>query len=98
MQAIAISQWVGVGVTTLTTSTWPSSVAVVVKGARADLGRNTLGGLQLHIDDAHQLASGNSGVFLGMKAPQIADANDCRSDFFHAAAIMPKLMYAGLKR
>lgn len=65
---------------------------MTLEGANAKLGGELLARFGKRVDDGDQLTIGGLSVFLRVKPPQIARADDCRSDFAHDKAIMPLRM------
>ncbi len=66
-------------------------LAVIPNGPRADLGGDLIPGLLAGVNDGNELAAGDLRILLRMEAPEVADSDHRRSDFFHDGAIMPAL-------
>src|SRR3569833_2711659 len=64
-------------------------LTVVLGPPRAHLGCNLLSGFLTQVGDGHELAPGGLRIFLRVKSAEIADTDDCCSDFFHENGIMP---------
>jgi hypothetical protein len=66
-------------------------LAVVSHGADSQLCADLVAGLLSRVGDGYELATRSLCVFLGVKSAEIADTDDCCSDFFHHKGIMPRL-------
>src|SRR3569833_1015177 len=64
-------------------------LVVVLDPPRAHLGGNLLTCFLARVGDSHELAVCGLRIFLGVKSAEIADTDDCCSDFFHEDGIMP---------
>src|SRR5262249_56402809 len=65
-------------------------LAVVGHRAHRKLASDLIARLLPRVRHRYELAIGGLRVFLGVKAAEVADSDDCCSDFFHHAGIMPR--------
>ncbi len=69
----------------------PDELAVVRQRRDAQLGSHFVARFGARVDDSNQLTLFEPRIFLCVEPSEITDTDDCCSDFFHLAAIMPAL-------
>ena len=65
-------------------------LAVVGDRAHRELSSDLIARLLPRVRHRYELAISGLRVFLGVKAAEVADSDDCCSDFFHHTGIMPR--------
>src|SRR5665213_923706 len=65
-------------------------LAVIAPGARAEFRGYFPGHFEIGVSHPDKLAIRQCRILLGMESPQVTHPDHRRSDFLHAAAIMPK--------